>query len=266
VPAQPPPADGRTALDADGLDPAGWSEIRVVEVTGSTNADLLALAAAGEPAGLVLVAEEQTAGRGRLDRTWTAPPRSALTLSVLLRPLREPAAAGWLPLLAGLAVAEAVRGVTGLDVRLKWPNDLLVGPAKLGGLLAERASGAVVVGIGLNVTSTAAELPGPDATSVALAGSTPPDRSALLVAVLGRLAQRLAAWDVPPGPGRTTADHELRAAYLAACSTLGRQVRVSMPAGTVDGLAADVDERGCLVVFTAGGPQPIAAGDVLHVR
>ena len=99
-------------------------------VTGSTNADLLARAAAGEPEGAVLAAEHQSAGRGRLGRTWTSPPRAALTFSVLLRPSSVPRARlGWLPLLAGVAVAAAVRAVAAVDAQLKWPNDVLAGPS-----------------------------------------------------------------------------------------------------------------------------------------
>ncbi len=129
-----------------------WREVRVVAETGSTNADLLAAAGAGTGEGTVLVAEAQTAGRGRLDRRWASPPRAGLTLSVLLRPGGVPAALlGWLPLLAGVAAAAAVRRVTTVAAVLKWPNDVLVGDAKLGGILAERTGTAVVIGIGINV-------------------------------------------------------------------------------------------------------------------
>lgn len=232
----------------------------MVASTGSTNADLVALAERGEPAGLVLVAEEQTHGRGRLDRTWTSPPRSGLTFSVLLRPGREPARLGWLPLLAGLAAAEAVRGPSGLDVRVKWPNDLLVGDRKMAGLLAERTGDAVVVGIGLNVTMAADERPVPGATSLLLEGSATLDRAELLRAILVRLSQRLTAWDDPAG------DPALRADYLAACASIGRLVRAEMPgATTVQGRADDVDEHGRLIVSVDGIPVAVAAGDVLIV-
>src|ERR1700760_3168530 len=118
----------RAALRPDGL----WREIEVVPSTGSTNADLLAPAPAGEPEGVLLAAEEQTAGRGRLGRTWTSPPYAALTFSLLLRPAVPPARRGWLPLLTGVAVAAAVTEVTGLETRLKWPNDVLAGDVLAG--------------------------------------------------------------------------------------------------------------------------------------
>ena len=136
-----------------------WRAPEVVESTGSTNADLLARALAGEPEGAVLAAEEQRAGRGRMGRTWTSPPRAALTVSVLLKPAVPPARRGWLPLLTGVAVATAVTQVAGVETRIKWPNDLLAADAKLAGILAEAAGDAVVVGIGLNVSTEPAELP-----------------------------------------------------------------------------------------------------------
>src|SRR6266566_4552302 len=134
----------RAAVRPGGL----WREIEVVQSTGSTNADLLARALRGEAEGAVLAAEEQRAGRGRMGRTWTSPPRAALTFSVLLKPAVPPARRGWLPLLTGVAVAAAVTEVTGVETSLKWPNDVLAGDgdAKLAGILAEAAGDAVVVG------------------------------------------------------------------------------------------------------------------------
>src|SRR5436190_8723039 len=127
------------------LQPGLWREVRVVGETGSTNADLLAEARSGAGEGLVLVAEEQTAGRGRMGRRWISAPRSALTFSVLLRPAGVPAALlGWLPLLAGVAIASALRETAGVDASLKWPNDVIAGGAKLAGILAERWGDAIV--------------------------------------------------------------------------------------------------------------------------
>src|SRR6516165_1419427 len=149
----------------DGL----WREVRAVAETGSSNADLLAAAGAGAAEGTVLMAEAQTAGRGRLGRRWASPPRAGLTFSVLLRPDGVPAALlGWLPLLAGVAAAASVRAVAAVDATLKWPNDVLVGERKLGGILAERTGAAVVIGIGINVWQTRADLP-PDAAATSLA-------------------------------------------------------------------------------------------------
>lgn len=238
-----------------------WRELRVVESTGSTNADLVSAAAAGEPAGLVLVAEEQTAGRGRLDRTWTAPPRSGLTFSVLLRPSVPPRALGWLPLLAGLAVAEALGRLAELDVRLKWPNDLVVDDRKLAGVLAERTTGAVVVGIGLNVSALATELPVATATSLAIEGAACTDRDPLLRAILRRLAERVSRWDGPYG------DRGLADDYRARCATIGRAVRAELPgAAVVEGVAEGVDDDGRLLIRAGAGLETVGAGDVVHLR
>ena len=136
-----------------------WSQVSVVAETGSTNDDLIAAARAGAPEGTVLVAERQLSGRGRLGRKWVSEPGVALTFSVLLRPAGVPASMrGWLPLLAGVAVAAGVRAQTGLDVSLKWPNDVLAGSegaagrtGKLAGILAEQSGDAIVLGTGLNV-------------------------------------------------------------------------------------------------------------------
>jgi BirA family biotin operon repressor/biotin-[acetyl-CoA-carboxylase] ligase len=209
-------------------------------------------ARAGEAAGLVVVAEAQTAGRGRLDRSWVSPPRAGLTFSVLLRPDLPPGQWPWLPLWTGLAVASALRERAGVDAELKWPNDVLVGGRKLCGVLAEVPEpGAVVLGIGLNVTTRQDELPHARATSLALAGARTTDRDTLLRAVLRSLSTVLA--DQPAA----------RLAYRERCSTLGRQVRVELPAAdAVEGVAEAVDDDGRLVVDgTAYG-----AGDVVHLR
>jgi BirA family biotin operon repressor/biotin-[acetyl-CoA-carboxylase] ligase len=248
-----------------------WRSVEVAAVTGSTNADLLARAAAGEPEGAVLAAEQQTAGRGRLGRTWTSPPCAALTFSVLLRPAAVPRARlGWLPLLAGVAAAAAVRAVTGLEARLKWPNDVLVGPRKLGGILAEAAGDAVVVGIGVNVSTESAELPPPGpgglaATSLRLQGAWSLDRGRLLAEVLAGLERRYRAWCQVFGD---TERSGLRAEYTSWCGTIGRPVRVELPGGRLlDGLAAGVDADGRLLVSVPPGADlPVAAGDIVHLR
>ena len=240
-----PPLD-RVALSR-ALGPDGY-RVEVLDEVGSTNAAVAERARAGEPAGLVVVAEQQTAGRGRLDRSWVSPARAGLTFSVLLRPDLPPARWGWLPLMAGVAVARGVRAVAEVEAVLKWPNDVLLGGRKVCGLLAEAvAPGAVVLGIGLNVTTREAELPHAGATSLQLAGSVSTDRDTLLRAVLRELATAVAQ----PDP----------AAYRALCSTLGRRVRVELPAGAVEGVAEQVDDDGRLVVDgTAYG-----AGDVVHL-
>jgi BirA family transcriptional regulator, biotin operon repressor / biotin---[acetyl-CoA-carboxylase] ligase len=267
------------ALRAAVVRPGGlWREVEVTAVTGSTNADLLARAARGEPEGVVLAAEQQTAGRGRLGRSWISPPRAALTFSVLLRPAAVPRARlGWLPLLAGVAVAAAVRSATGVDARLKWPNDVLAGlaapdaaPGKLGGILAEAAGEAVVIGIGVNVSTGPAGLPPPgpgalEATSLRLVRARSLDRGELLAAILAGLERRYLTWC------RFSGDTErsgLRAEYTRLCATVGQPVRAELPGGGVlAGLAAGLDADGRLLVSVpAEAELPVAAGDIIHLR
>jgi BirA family transcriptional regulator, biotin operon repressor / biotin---[acetyl-CoA-carboxylase] ligase len=239
-----------------------WQDIQVAEETGSTNADLLAAARAGAAEGLVRLAETQTAGRGRLGRTWVSPPRAALACSVLLRPAGARAARrGWLPLLTGVAVAAALRATAGVPAGLKWPNDVLVGDRKIAGILAEAHGDAVVIGMGINVTLTRAELPVRGATSLLLEGAVGLDRGGLIAAVLDRLARGYAAWAAGDDVTR------LRRDYLGWCTTIGQPVRVELPGDRlVTGVAEDVDPSGRLAVRTAAGRELVGAGDVLHLR
>jgi len=224
----------------------------------------------GASEGLVVVAEHQTAGRGRLDRSWVTPARSALTMSVLLTPEEVPVARWpWLPLLAGVAVVDAVRRGCGVHAVLKWPNDVLIGPDKVAGVLVERvdrtsrAAAGAVVGIGLNVSTTRAELPVRTATSLALAAGGPVDRTALLLYVLDALAEHYDPWRVAGGD----AARGLRAAYLSVCDTVGRDVRVDLPSGGhTQGRAGGIDGDGRLQVQTGTGLLSLGAGDVVHVR
>jgi BirA family biotin operon repressor/biotin-[acetyl-CoA-carboxylase] ligase len=264
------PDAGRPALDATALTAALtaesglWRAVEVVEAIGSTNAELVARAAADEPEGLVLLAEHQQAGRGRLDRTWTSPPRAGLTVSVLLRPDVPAARRAWLSLLTGVALAEAVSEVAGVPASLKWPNDLLAPDgAKLAGILAESAGKAVVVGVGLNVSTRPDELPD-TGTSLALVAGAPVDRSAVLLGLLRAFERRYLRWtDVLGDP----VSSGLAQDYLAWCSTVGATVTVTMPDGSaVEGVAEAVDWDGRLVVRTAAGLLELASGDVRHVR
>ncbi|MEV8566929.1 biotin--[acetyl-CoA-carboxylase] ligase [Streptomyces sp. NPDC051322] len=247
-----------------------WTSLDVVRATGSTNTDLVRRAAELQE-GAVLVAEEQTAARGRLDRQWSAPARSGLFFSVLLRPGPEVPIErwGWLPLLTGVAVATGLSRSAGVDTALKWPNDLLVtiggDERKAGGILAERADdGAVVVGIGLNVSLSAEELPVPTAGSLALAGAVSTDRDTLLRAVLRSLEHWYGEWRAAGGD---PAAARLQEAYAAGCSTLGRSVRAELPGDTsLTGEAVAVDGDGRLVLATAQGVQPVGAGDIVHLR
>jgi BirA family transcriptional regulator, biotin operon repressor / biotin---[acetyl-CoA-carboxylase] ligase len=270
-----------------------WSDLTVVAETGSTNEDLVAAARAGAAEGSVLVAERQTKGRGRLGRRWVTEPGAALTFSVLLRPAAVPPIwRSWLPLLAGLAVAAGVRAQTGVEVSLKWPNDVLAGPVvsdsdsagKLAGILAEQAGDAVVVGIGLNVAASPdLAAAAPAASGVSSSGAQWPaalapvslaefgagdriDRAALLAAILRELEHWYLRWAGGASPGDAAACG-LKAAYLRSCSTLGRDVRVELPGGAVlAGRASDVDDGGRLLVAGPGGTEWVSAGDVIHVR
>ncbi|MEU5896306.1 biotin--[acetyl-CoA-carboxylase] ligase [Streptomyces venezuelae] len=259
----------RTLLRDGGL----WSSLDVVPVTGSTNSDLAARADE-LPEGAVLVAEEQSAARGRLDRRWSAPARSGLFFSVLLKPAEVPVERwGWLPLLAGVAVATGLSRVAGVDTALKWPNDLLVTVGdqerKAGGILAERAGsasgGGIVIGIGLNVTLREDELPVPTAGSLALAGAKVTDRDPLLRSVLRSLEHWYTSWR--DADGDPTASR-LQETYAAGCATLGRRVRAELPGNrAVAGEAVAVDADGRLILATQEGVQePVGAGDIVHLR
>lgn len=262
----------RTALTA----PEGpLTALEVVEATGSTNADLITAARAGKaPAGTVLIAEEQIAGRGRLGRDWIAPARSGIFLSVLLEPAAPAGRWSWLPLLAGVATATALARTAGVETALKWPNDLLVtvddAERKCGGILVERtetATGApaAVVGIGVNVSQRAEELPIPGAASLATAGAAATDRDPLVRAVLRALADWYGRWSRAGGDAEASG---LREAYVAACATLGRQVSAQLPGGEeVHGEAVGIDPAGRLVLAVDDGDRrPLDAGDIVHLR
>lgn len=270
-----PPLNGaalRRGLVRAGGHEGLYCDVEVVQRTGSTNNDLVALAAKGEvEEGMVLVAEEQTAGRGRLDRQWTAPPRSGLFFSVLLKPAEVPVARwGWLPLLTGVAVATGLSRAAGVDMALKWPNDLLVTVGgeerKAGGILAERAgSTGVVVGVGINVTLREDELPVPQAGSLALAGAVSTDRDPLLRGVLRSLEEWYGRWRAAAGDPVVSG---LQETYAAGCATLGRVVRAELPGDrAITGEAVAIDGDGRLVLATEEGVQePVGAGDIVHLR
>ncbi|MGQ4421302.1 biotin--[acetyl-CoA-carboxylase] ligase [Streptomyces violaceoruber] len=267
-----PPLSG-TALRRGLVRDGGlWRQVDVVQRTGSTNSDLVARAAEGGLAeGVVLVAEEQSAVRGRLDRQWTAPARSGLFFSVLLRPAEVPVPRwGWLPLLTGVAVATGLSRVAGVDTALKWPNDLLVTVGdeerKAGGILVERAGDdGVVIGVGINVSLRADELPDPRAGSLALAGAVNTDRDPLLRGVLRSLEDWYGRWR---GAGGDPAANGLQETYAAGCATLGRMVRAELPGDrSLVGEAVAVDGDGRLVLATGAGVQePVGAGDIVHLR
>ncbi len=281
----------RPGLDAAALSgalcaPAGpYSRVELVQETGSTNDDL-AEAAAQQPAQWpdlsVLTAEVQRAGRGRLDRSWVAPERSSLILSLLLRPVNgsgrplPTASYSWFSLLAALALVESIEDRTEVSPQLKWPNDVIVDGRKLAGILARFVPGAdgappaLVVGIGLNVSLTDSELPVPTATSLLLEYAGTTDRNILLKSFLRTFAGRYAAFCAVDGdaaaalPGGET----LAAEVSRRMHTLGRTVRAELPGGAeLTGRALALDAHGGLVVRDAEGERhSVSAGDVVHLR
>jgi BirA family biotin operon repressor/biotin-[acetyl-CoA-carboxylase] ligase len=252
------------------LAPVGpYAALDVVATVPSTNTALAAAAGAGAPDRTVLVAEHQSAGRGRAARSWSAPPRSGLALSVLLRPTEVPPDRwSWLPLLVGVALCRTVSTLGELPAVLKWPNDLLLGAdqRKAAGILAEviPAGPAVVVGIGLNVTLRPDELPVPGATSLAIEQAACTDRDPLLRALLRALDSELRQWCQHKGDPITSG---LREAYRQRCATLGKQVRVELPGhAELIGDAVDIDTAGRLVVSSGSERRALSVGDVTHVR
>jgi BirA family biotin operon repressor/biotin-[acetyl-CoA-carboxylase] ligase len=233
--------------------PATWSDprlattrfadVRWFDIVDSTNRYLLGCAAAGDPEGVVAVADEQTAGRGRLGREWIAPPGAALLVSVLLRPQVPPDQVHLVTLAAALALLDAVPAA---HARIKWPNDVVVDDRKLAGILAEADSGgAVVVGMGCNVR---ADWFPEELREIATAFAI--DRHELLVAWLRAYDVRLDALD---GVVADAVSHS---------ATIGREVRVELPGETFTGVARALTDEGYLVV----DDRVVLAGDVIHVR
>ncbi|MFC4333733.1 biotin--[acetyl-CoA-carboxylase] ligase [Salininema proteolyticum] len=235
-----------------------WQRIGVVNVTNSTQDDLLREAASGAPAPRVLLTELQLAGRGRRGRTWTAPARSSLMMSLLVRPKAAPEHWSLLTPLTALALAETLEGV-GLSPAVKWPNDVLLDGRKTAGILAAADGGAAVIGMGVNVSTTREELPLPEATSLAVAGADPLDRNALASEFLTRFASLYTAWESDPasvlGPVRQRS------------ATLGREVRVELPGGeALVGTAVDLTGDGGLVVASEGERRTVTAAETVHLR
>ncbi|WP_400994053.1 biotin--[acetyl-CoA-carboxylase] ligase [Agromyces sp. GXQ0307] len=244
--------------------------------------------AAGWRHGSTVVTDDQTRGRGRLGRTWLAPTGKTLAISVLIRPGElggaplAPDALGWLPLIAGAAMTETVRGALaaasvdrggeedgtgGVEAWLKWPNDVLVSGFKVCGILSELiADDAVVIGAGLNLTLDEHDLPTLTSTSLQLATGVRPDADAVLADYLERLLGLTAAFT---GSGGDPISSGVAERVSALCGTLGQHVRVELPGGgQLVGLAERIDPDGRLVVRDDenGDEQAVAAGDVTHLR
>jgi BirA family transcriptional regulator, biotin operon repressor / biotin---[acetyl-CoA-carboxylase] ligase len=243
-----------------------WRHLEVVDETGSTNSDLLARVAAGENiGGTVLVAEHQTAGRGRNGRSWQAAAHAQITMSAAVSAEGVPARNwGWLSLAAGVAIVDTVTALTDADVGLKWPNDVLAGDGKLAGILAEVApsTSVIVIGIGLNVAGAPEGLTGLPAVSLTDLGVSAPDRNDLVHRLLGELGCRINSWRVAGG-----ADHRLMADYRDRCATIGEQVRAILPGGReIVGTARSIDAQGRLIIESDGATSEVSAGDLVHLR
>ena len=238
------------------LERSAWSPWPIPEVLDSVPSTMTAVevrAGQDAPEGTAIVAEEQTAGRGRRGRTWDSAARAGLWWSLLLRPPTPVERLGWLPLVVGIAVARALRAAADVDARLKWPNDILVDGGKVAGILAERlADGAVIVGVGINVDHGAGELP-QGGTSLRLLGRQA-DRTRLLVDVLQEVASTYRAW---------ATGVEMDAAYADLSVTLGEQVSADLGSRSVAGMAVRLGPSGELVIRAADGVEHVvSAGDV----
>jgi len=284
------PTGGRRPLRASVvrsllLSPAGpLARIEVLERVGSTNRELIARLHAEPnawPAPSMLVADHQDSGQGRAGRTWETPPRAALTASFALQPDGPISSFGWIPLLAGLGTVTALRATAGVHASLKWPNDVMVPAAddvdldgwgrvrKVGGILSElvetSAGRVVVVGIGVNVSQAADELPVASGTSLALAGAREIDREILLVALVSALDELMGRWREHDGDVHASG---LATEVASVCSTLTTRVRVELPGGDeVTGTARRLGPDGALVVVDdTGTERHVRAGDVHHIR
>ncbi|HJQ07726.1 MAG TPA: biotin--[acetyl-CoA-carboxylase] ligase [Nocardioides sp.] len=248
--------------------------LELLAESDSSNQVATARAKAGAPDGLVVVVDHQVAGRGRLDRSWETPAGAGVTFSLLVRPTVPDARWPWIPLLVGHTVAKSLVAL-GYDAAVKWPNDILIAspdaeeePKKVAGILVERVDTpqgpAAVIGVGINVSTTAEELPVPTATSLALVDGVPtPSRADVLLGAVTAIREGFDVWQAGGDP----AHERLRASYLANCVTVGQEVRAELPGGgSLEGPASDIDQHGRLVVDTVGGPSPVGAGDVVHVR
>jgi BirA family biotin operon repressor/biotin-[acetyl-CoA-carboxylase] ligase len=229
--------------------------VSVVDLTASTQDDLAKKITTGDgSSGDVIVANYQSAGRGRLDRTFLAPPSTALLFSIYLQPERSRNDWGFIPLLAGYSIADTLNKMSA-NVLIKWPNDLLIDELKTGGIIATAVGSGVIIGIGINVSTTATELPVENATSLALAGVTKLDRNFLLPLLLNSFERHFTEWD----KGGSFLER-----YSQLSATQGREVTIDGPSQTTtQSRARAFDEQGRLHLE---GGQIVTVGDVIHLR
>ena len=245
-----------TPLDSSKINAAvtQYWRVSVVELTASTQSDLVALVRAGDArAGDVIAAEYQSAGRGRLTRTFDAPKFSALLFSLYIEPQRNRDDWGWIPLIAGVSVAQTL---SHFNAQVKWPNDILIHNKKVSGLITEAVGNGVVIGIGINVAMEPLELPVPTATSIFIEGAQSLTRNQLLPALLKIFETNFVNWDI--------GSNEIMATYRQMSATIGRKVRVEYPDGQIESaVAVAISGRGELVLDTGAHVQ---AGDIVHLR
>jgi len=245
-----------TPLDSSKINAAvtQYWRVSVVELTASTQSDLVACVRAGDArAGDVIVAEFQSAGRGRLTRTFDAPKSSALLFSLYIEPQRNRDDWGWIPLIAGVSVAQIL---SQFNAQVKWPNDILINNKKVAGLITEVIGDGVVIGIGINVAMQPSELPVPTATSIFIEGGQSLTRNQLLPDLLKIFETNFMNWDC--------GSDEIKATYSQMSATIGRKVRVEYPDGQIESaIAASISARGELVLDTGAHVQ---AADIVHLR
>ncbi len=249
----------RTPLDEAEINSrvAPYWRVSVVELTGSTQNDLLQLVESNNALdGQVIATEFQSDGRGRLDRTFEAPTQSALLFSFYIKPRNQRSEWGFISLIAGLSLVRAITTIdTAMNVSLKWPNDLIINEKKCAGIIAQTTNEGVVIGIGLNVSMTPNELPVSTATSLAIEGSTITDRNLLLSHLLNTFAELFEAWEE---------GSELLDEYASASSTIGKKVRIELPGGeNLEATVARISHTGELVLDDG---RHVSAGDVIHLR
>ena len=246
----------RAALDKSRINSliTQYWRVSVVDVTTSTQSDLAALVRSGKAKpGDVIAANFQSAGRGRLSRTFEAPKNSALLFSFYIQPKRKKEDWGWIALIAGISVAQALGKV---KATVKWPNDILVNEKKISGLIAEIVGDGVVIGIGINVGMSLEELPVLTATSLAIEGVSDIDRNEILAKVLSQFESNFITWD--------EGDDSVAQIYTSLSSTLGTKVQIHYPNDEIEkGLAVAISPRGELVLDSG---RRVQAGDVVHLR
>ena len=239
------------------LDPGYWRVQHFPLIDSTQRALVSAVIAGSADAGDVYLAEFQSAGRGRGNRSFESSAGDGMLLSAALGPSMQPESRwGWVPLVVGVAACSAIMKATGIAVTLKWPNDLMIDGAKVGGIIAEKIDQKIIIGIGINCLQGPENLPAPGATSLQIHSTENVDRSHLVSTFLNELQRMVSDWSVKPFP--------IENKYRQLCATLEEDVQLLLPDGnTAQGRAAAISTAGALVL--ADGREFVAA-DVTHLR